>query len=69
MWFDDDLYIIEKFALRIIMNCRVLTPKAIQFRSLLGFKQHDIIITRTISKNNEIICKKKNTAAAFCFRL
>ena len=37
----------------IIMNCRV--SKAIEFRSELGFKQHDIVL----SKKQSVISKIK----------
>ena len=29
-----------------LMSCRVSTPEAIEFRSKLGFTQHDIILTK-----------------------
>ena len=38
------IYIHENFALSIIMDCR--TPTSIEFRSKLGFKQHDLIMTK-----------------------
>ena len=44
------------------MNCRVSTPKAIEFRSELGFKQHDIILTKeqsVISKITKLSAKEK----------
>ena len=44
------------------MNCRVSTPKAIELRSELGFKQHDIILTKeqsAISKITELFPKEK----------
>ena len=28
------------------MHCKVSTPKPIEFRSKLGFKQHDIVLTK-----------------------
>ena len=31
----------ENIIIPIIMSCRLSTPKAIEFRSRLGFKQHD----------------------------
>ena len=42
---DDEkfMYTHEDIIMPIIMNCRVSTPKAIEFRSELGFKQHDIV--------------------------
>ena len=38
------IYICENFALSKIMDCR--TPTAIQFRSKLGFNQHDLLMTK-----------------------
>ena len=44
-WADDGLvYIHKKLALKIIMNCKV--PTAIEFRTTLGFNQHDLIMTK-----------------------
>ena len=43
-WFDDGLYIIEKLALKIIMDCRA--PTAIEFRSKLEFNQYDITLVK-----------------------
>ena len=45
-WFNDGLYIIEELALKIIMHCRLSTEKTEKFTSELGFKQHDIIMTK-----------------------
>ena len=69
---EEFVYTHEDIIIPIIMNCRVSTPKAIEFRSELGFKQHDIILTKeqsVISKITKLSAKEKNTAAAFCFRL
>ena len=43
----------EDIIMSIIMSCRVSTPWAIEFRSKLGFKQHDIIL----SKEQSVISK------------
>ena len=68
---EEFVYTHEDIIIPIIMNWRVSTPKAIEFRSELGFKQHDIILTKeqSVISKITIICKRKNTAAAFCFRL
>ena len=45
--FIDDItgiYIHKDLALSIIMNCR--TPTTIEFRTKLGFSQHDLIMTK-----------------------
>ena len=39
------MYTQKDIMVLIIMSCRVSTPKAIEFRSKLRFKQHDIKIT------------------------
>ena len=46
------------------MCCRVLTPKAVEFRSELGFKEHDIVLSKEQSVISiiKIIFKRKNTA-------
>ena len=44
------------------MHCRVSTPKAIEFRSKLGFKQHDIIMTKEqsiLTKIMKVFAKEK----------
>ena len=43
-WLDDGLLIIEELALKIIRHCTIAT--AIEFRSKLGFNEHDIILTK-----------------------
>ena len=46
----------------IMMSCRVSTPKAIEFRPELGFKQHDIILTKeqsVMSKITKLFSKEK----------
>ena len=47
------VYTYEDIIVHIIMNCRVSTPKAIEFRSELGFRQHDIVL----SKEQSVITK------------
>ena len=46
------------------MCCRVLTPKAVEFRSELGFKEHDIVLSKeqSVISIMKIIFKWKNTA-------
>ena len=44
---------VEKLALKIIMNCRV--PIAVQFKTKLGFNQHDLIMTKQQSVLTKII--------------
>ena len=39
-------YAHECIIILIIMDCRVATPKSIEFRSKLGFNQHDITLTK-----------------------
>ena len=39
----------------IIMQCRVSTPRATEFRSGLGFNQHNITITKEQSKLTKVI--------------
>ena len=36
----------ECIMIPIIMNCRVATPKSIEFRSKLGFNQYHITLTK-----------------------
>ena len=45
---DDEkfMYTHEDIITSIIMHCKVSTPKAIEFKSKLGLKQHDITLTR-----------------------
>ena len=40
------MYTHEDILTPIIMHCKVSTPKPIGFRAKLGFKQHDIILTK-----------------------
>ena len=62
-WFKDDkyLYAHEDIITPKIMHCKVSTPKAIEFRSKIGFKQHDIVLNKEQSviynENNENIFK------------
>ena len=44
------------------MSCRVSTPKAIEFRSKLGFEQYDIVLSRehpVILKITKVFSKEK----------
>ena len=63
---DDEkfMYSHENIIIPIIMCCRVLTPKAVEFRSELGFKGHDIVLSKEQSVISiiKIIFKWKNTA-------
>ena len=43
---DGFVYILSNLDLSIIMNCRVSKLKAIGFRRMLGFNQHDIALTK-----------------------
>ena len=47
------MYSHEDIIMPIIMSCWVSTPEAIEFRSKLRFKQHDI----TLSKKQSVISK------------
>ena len=52
----------EDIIMSITMICRVSTPKAIEFRSKLGFKQHDIILSKeqlVISKRTKLFSNEK----------
>ena len=64
-------YIPGDLALSIIIDCR--TPAAIEFRSTLGFKQNDVIMTKEQSILTKIMkvfaSEKKNIATTFCFKL
>ena len=56
------MYTREDIIMNIIMRCRVSTPEAIEFRSKLGFKQHDIILTKeqsVISKLTKLFSNEK----------
>ena len=44
--FDDSLYIIGDLALNIIMHFRFSSEQTEKFTSELGFKQHDLIMTK-----------------------
>ena len=49
-------YIHENLSLSITMNCRA--PTAIEFKTKLGFNQHNLIMIKkkiSIDKNNESI--------------
>ena len=58
------MYSYENIIIPIIMCCRVLTPKAVEFRFELGFKEHDIVLSkeRSVISIIKIIFKWKNTA-------
>ena len=46
----------------IIMHCKALTPKAIKFKSKLGFKQHDLTLTKkhsVVPKIMELFANEK----------
>ena len=52
----------EDIIMSITMICRVSTSKAIEFRSKLGFKQHDIILSKeqlVISKRTKLFSNEK----------
>ena len=56
----------EDLVLSVIMDCR--TPIAIEFRSKLGFKQHDLIMTKEqslLTRITEIFASKKILAQHF----
>ena len=57
-WVKDDkyLYASQDVITPIIMHCKILIPKAIKFRSKLGFEQHDIVLT----KEQSVILKIMN---------
>lgn len=40
------MYTHQDIIISIIKNCRVSAPKEIKFRSELGFKQHDIVLSK-----------------------
>ena len=62
------IYILEELDLLIIMDCRA--QAAIEFRTILGFNQSDLIMTKERSAfNNKSIFKRKNFTATFCFKL
>ena len=44
----------EDIIMLIIMSCRISTPRAIEFRSRLGFKQHDIKLGKEQSVTSKI---------------
>ena len=48
------MYAHEDFIIPIIMNCRISTPEAIKFKSGLGTKQHDIILSKEKSVMSKI---------------
>ena len=57
------MYSSEDIVMNIIMCCRVSTPEAIEFRSKLGFKQHNIILSKEqlmTSKIKKIFSNKNN---------
>ena len=54
---DDEkfMYSHENVVMPTIMCCRVLTPKAIEFRSELRLKQNDIVLSKEQSVISKII--------------
>ena len=72
------MYTHEDVITPIIMHCKVSTLKAIEFRSKLGFKQNDILLSKEQSVTSKIIkafsknTKKtliKNIITTFCLKL
>ena len=62
----------ENIIMPIIMHSRVSTPKAIECRSKLGFKQHDIVFNKeqsVIPKIMKIFLNEKNITTTICFKL
>ena len=61
-WFKDDkyLYAHEDIMTPIIMYCKESTPKATEFRSKSGFKQHDIVLSKEQSVISKIMKKFSN---------
>ena len=49
------MYAHEDIITPIIINCKVSTPKALEFRSKLGFKQHDIVLSKEQSMTPKIM--------------
>ena len=68
---DNNFYAHEDIITPIITHCKVSRPKAIQFGSKVGFKQHDIVLSKEQSVIPKImktfLNEKKNTI--FCFKL
>ena len=40
------MYAHEDIRAPLIMHCKISTLKVIEFRSKLGFKQHDIVLSK-----------------------
>lgn len=57
---DDEKYMYthDDIRMSIIMNCRVSTPETVEFRSRIGFKQDDMILTKKQSVKNYLQNKK-----------
>ena len=57
---DDEKYMYthDDTRMSIIMNCRVSTPETVEFRSRIGFKQDDMILTKKQSVKNYLQNKK-----------
>ena len=56
------MYTHEVIIKPIITSCRVSTPETIEFRSKLGFTQHDVILTKEqsmISKITKLFANQK----------
>ena len=51
------MYAHEDIRAPLIMHCKISTLKVIEFRSKLGFKQHDIVL----SKEQWVISKMMET--------
>ena len=60
------MYVIEVIVFPIKMQTRLSNPRAIKFRSDLGFNQINLILKRTVSSNTRIkniFCRKNKTTA------
>ena len=57
---DDEKYMYthDDIRMSIIMNCRVSTPETVGFRSRIGFKQDDMILTKKQSVKHYLQNKK-----------
>lgn len=54
------IYIREGFALTILMNCQV--PTAVEFRTKLGLKHHDVVMTKeqsVLTKAKKLFTREK----------
>ena len=58
------IFIDENLAIKVIMDCR--TTSAYKFKTRLGFKQYDVILTkRTIRKRVMISFEGQNTQTKY----